>query len=85
MSCEVFSAIREFVDIVKKTLELGAQGVELGEEIVMALPLFPDYATYFPEIVPAQPELAPVVPDPAPLSSNHVFDFPKGNPNEVPE
>nr|GEU77444.1 UBN2 domain-containing protein [Tanacetum cinerariifolium] len=29
---EVFSAIRELVDIVKKTLELGARGVEWGEE-----------------------------------------------------
>ncbi|GJS68924.1 hypothetical protein Tco_0683489 [Tanacetum coccineum] len=26
--CKVFSAIRELVDIVKKTLELGARGVE---------------------------------------------------------
>nr|GFB53497.1 hypothetical protein [Tanacetum cinerariifolium] len=28
----VFSGIREFVDIVKTTLELGARGVEYGEE-----------------------------------------------------
>ncbi|GKF98547.1 hypothetical protein Tco_0297330, partial [Tanacetum coccineum] len=28
----IFSAIRELVDIVKKTLELGARGVEKGEE-----------------------------------------------------
>nr|GEW47133.1 putative reverse transcriptase domain-containing protein [Tanacetum cinerariifolium] len=30
--CKVCSVIREFVDIVKKTLELGARGVEYGEE-----------------------------------------------------
>ncbi|GJY70032.1 hypothetical protein Tco_0473014 [Tanacetum coccineum] len=30
--CTVFSAIKEFVDIVKKTLELGARGVEYGEK-----------------------------------------------------
>nr|GEW71637.1 zf-CCHC domain-containing protein/UBN2 domain-containing protein [Tanacetum cinerariifolium] len=30
--CKVFFTIREFVDIVKKTLELGARGVEYGEE-----------------------------------------------------
>nr|GEW09727.1 zf-CCHC domain-containing protein/DUF4219 domain-containing protein/UBN2 domain-containing protein [Tanacetum cinerariifolium] len=30
--CTVFSAIRELVDIVRKTLELGARGVEYGEE-----------------------------------------------------
>ncbi|GJU57391.1 hypothetical protein Tco_1235157 [Tanacetum coccineum] len=29
----IFSAIRELVDIVKKTLELSAQGVEYGEEV----------------------------------------------------
>ncbi|GJT99077.1 hypothetical protein Tco_1094595 [Tanacetum coccineum] len=32
MLCTVFSAIRESVDIVKKTLEFGARGVEYGEE-----------------------------------------------------
>nr|GEV69103.1 reverse transcriptase domain-containing protein [Tanacetum cinerariifolium] len=31
--CKVFSAIRELVDIVKKTLELGARGVAKGEEV----------------------------------------------------
>nr|GEW43496.1 zinc finger, CCHC-type [Tanacetum cinerariifolium] len=30
--CKVFSAIRELVNIVKKTVELGARGVEWGEE-----------------------------------------------------
>ncbi|GJU43828.1 hypothetical protein Tco_1201094 [Tanacetum coccineum] len=33
--CTVFSAIREFVDIVKKTLEFGARGVEYNEESVI--------------------------------------------------
>ncbi|GJU73245.1 hypothetical protein Tco_1264650 [Tanacetum coccineum] len=31
MLCTVFSAIREVVNIVKKTLELGARGVECGD------------------------------------------------------
>ncbi|GJR52104.1 hypothetical protein Tco_1402625 [Tanacetum coccineum] len=31
--CTVFSAIREFVDIVKKTLEFGARGVELAKSL----------------------------------------------------
>ncbi|GJY01891.1 retrovirus-related pol polyprotein from transposon TNT 1-94 [Tanacetum coccineum] len=31
MLCTVFSAIRELVDIVKKTLELGARGVKCGD------------------------------------------------------
>nr|GEZ07203.1 hypothetical protein [Tanacetum cinerariifolium] len=33
--CKVLSAIRELVDIVKKTLELGARGVEYGEEAAL--------------------------------------------------
>ncbi|GJU15923.1 hypothetical protein Tco_1143889 [Tanacetum coccineum] len=37
MLCTVFSAIRESVDIVKKTLEFGARGVEYGEESLKAL------------------------------------------------
>ena len=38
--CKVFSAIRELVDIVKKTLELGARGVEYGKEgVLVAEPL----------------------------------------------
>ncbi|GJT85296.1 hypothetical protein Tco_1067013 [Tanacetum coccineum] len=31
MLCTIFSAIREFVDIVKKTLELGARGVDFPQ------------------------------------------------------
>nr|GEU56747.1 retrovirus-related Pol polyprotein from transposon TNT 1-94 [Tanacetum cinerariifolium] len=31
---KLFSAIRELVDVVKKTLELGARGVKLGEEVL---------------------------------------------------
>nr|GEX23221.1 putative retrotransposon Orf1 [Tanacetum cinerariifolium] len=37
MLCMVFSAIREFVDIVKKTLEFGARGVDEDEEYAMAV------------------------------------------------
>nr|GEU57323.1 hypothetical protein [Tanacetum cinerariifolium] len=33
--CKVFSAIRELVNVVKKTLELGAQGVEEDEEVLL--------------------------------------------------
>ncbi|GKC90229.1 heat shock protein 90, partial [Tanacetum coccineum] len=35
--CTVFSTIRELVGIVKKTLELGARGVEYGEEFSTAI------------------------------------------------
>ncbi|GKE24000.1 hypothetical protein Tco_1435512 [Tanacetum coccineum] len=35
MLCTVFSTIREFVDIVKKTVEFGSRGVEYGEEVCM--------------------------------------------------
>ncbi|GJS68625.1 putative reverse transcriptase domain-containing protein [Tanacetum coccineum] len=48
--CTVFSAIREFVDIVKKTLEFGARGVEFWQSMQEALGTRLDMSTaYHPQ------------------------------------